>query len=183
MKKKIYIVLVVLISLLSVSCATKTENKVLVAYFSCTGNTKAVAEIIAEKLNADLYEITPAVPYTEEDLTSYAQTTRPSREQNNPSARPEIAEQLPDLSSYTTVYLGYPIWFGKAPKIIFTFVENGKLEDKAIIPFCTSDSSPIGTTATDLHILSPNASWNEGIRFNSDVSPEKVLNWLESLND
>ena len=95
----------------------------LVVIFSRTGHTKPLAEYIAEDLNADLYEIEAKVPYTDDDIKYYT-NCRADREQNDPSARPEIAGELPDVTGYDTVFLGYPIWHGQAPKIIYTFLEG-----------------------------------------------------------
>ena len=113
------------------------SSKVLVVIFSRTGHTKPLAEYIAEDLNADLYEIEAKVPYTDDDIKYYT-NCRADREQNDPSARPEIAGELPDVTGYDTVFIGYPIWHGQAPKIIYTFLEGVDLSGKTIIPFCTS---------------------------------------------
>ena len=136
---------------------TEPENgKVLVVIFSRTGHTKPLAECIADELNADLYEIKAKIPYTDNDIKYYTDC-RADREQNDPSARPEIAGELPDATGYDAVFLGYPIWHGQAPKIIYTFLEDMDLSGKTIIPFCTSHSSPIGTSAENLHPLAPDA--------------------------
>ena len=153
----------------------------IVVYFSCTGNTRPVAEFIEEELDADIYEIEAKVPYTEDDIRYYTDC-RADREQNDPSARPEIAGELPDLSGYGVVYLGYPIWHGQAPRIISTFLESVDLSGKTVIPFCTSGSSPIGSSAEDLHALTPGAEWLDGKRFEIGASREDVVRWLETVN-
>lgn len=158
---------------------TEAAAKVIVVFFSRTGHTKPIAEYIAEELNADSYELEAAIPYTDEDIRYYTDC-RADREQADPSARPEIAGELPDLSAYDTVYLGYPIWHGQAPKIIYTFLENVDLTGKTVIPFCTSASSPVGSSAENLHPLAPNAVWIDGTRFAIDTAREEIVSWLEA---
>ena len=160
----------------------ESENgKVLVVIFSRTGHTKPLAEYVAEELNADLYEIEAKVPYTDDDIKYYTDC-RADREQNDPTARPEIAGDLPDVSGYDTVFLGYPIWHGQAPKIIYTFLESVDLSGKRIIPFCTSGSSPLGTSAENLHVLAPNSKWDEGRRFAIGTTKEEISEWVKSLS-
>ena len=157
------------------------SSKVLVVIFSRTGHTKPLAEYIAEDLNADLYEIEAKVPYTDDDIKYYT-NCRADREQNDPSARPEIAGELPDVTGYDTVFLGYPIWHGQAPKIIYTFLEGVDLSRKTIIPFCTSHSSPLGTSAENLHPLAPDAAWMEGRRFAIGTTAGEISEWVKSLD-
>ena len=157
------------------------SSKVLVVIFSRTGHTKPLAEYIAEDLNADLYEIEAKVPYTDDDIKYYT-NCRADREQNDPSARPEIAGELPDVTGYDTVFIGYPIWHGQAPKIIYTFLEGVDLSGKKIIPFCTSHSSPLGTSAENLHPLAPDAAWMEGRRFAIGTTAGEISEWVKSLD-
>ena len=157
------------------------SSKVLVVIFSRTGHTKPLAEYIAENLNADLYEIEAKVPYTDDDIKYYT-NCRADREQNDPSARPEIAGELPDVTGYDTVFIGYPIWHGQAPKIIYTFLEGVDLSGKTIIPFCTSHSSPLGTSAENLHPLAPDAAWMEGRRFAIGTTAGEISEWVKSLD-
>ena len=157
------------------------SSKVLVVIFSRTGHTKPLAEYIAEDLNADLYEIEAKVPYTDDDIKYYT-NCRADREQNDPSARPEIAGELPDMTGYDTVFIGYPIWHGQAPKIIYTLLEGVDLSGKTIIPFCTSHSSPLGTSAENLHPLAPDAAWMEGRRFAIGTTAGEISEWVKSLD-
>ena len=157
------------------------SSKVLVVIFSRTGHTKPLAEYIAEDLNADLYEIEAKVPYTDDDIKYYT-NCRADREQNDPSARPEIAGELPDVTGYDTVFIGYPIWHGQAPKIIYTFLEGVDLSGKTIIPFCTSHSSPLGTSAENLHPLAQDAAWMEGRRFAIGTTAGEISEWVKSLD-
>lgn len=158
---------------------TNMENSILVAYFSATGSTKQVAQQAAEILDADLYEIVPEDPYTEEDLAYYT-GGRADQEQDDPSARPVISGGVEDMSQYDTILLGYPIWHGQAPRIISTFLESYDFSDKIIIPFCTSHSSGVGSSAENLHSLCPDTTvWGEGTRFGSS-SGDEIESWLQT---
>lgn len=156
------------------------ENTILVAYFSATGTTEQVAQQAAEILGADLYEIVPEEPYTEADLAYYT-GGRADQEQDDPSARPTIAGGVENMDQYDTVLLGYPIWHGQAPRIISTFLESYDFAGKTIIPFCTSHSSGVGSSADNLHSLCPDTvTWAEGTRFASGASSEEIQSWLSS---
>ena len=158
-----------------------TADKVLIPYFSCTGTTEGIAELIAEETGGTLHEILPEVPYTEEDLDYYS-GGRADQEQADPDARPAIANSVEDMEEYDVIFLGYPIWHGQAPKIIYTFLESYDLSGKTIIPFCTSHSSGIGTSDDNLHPLAENAEWREGRRFAGTESAETIAQWLEELD-
>ncbi|MCM1225957.1 MAG: aldo/keto reductase [Clostridium sp.] len=160
---------------------TKDTNDILVAYFSCTGTTETIAEYAADYLNADLYEIVPEEPYTEDDLKYYT-NCRADREQNDKSVRPAISGKVENMDNYETVLIGYPIWHGQAPRIISTFLESYDFSDKTIVPFCTSHSSGIGSSDTDLHSLAENADWISGKRFSSGTSENEVSDWLDEIN-
>ena len=154
----------------------------MVAYFSCTGTTEKLAKYAADYLNADLYEIQPAEPYTDEDLAYYT-NGRADQEQNDPDARPEINGQVEDMSKYQIVVIAYPIWHGQAPRIISTFLESYDFQNKTIVPFCTSHSSGIGSSATDLEKLcADSAEWKEGKRFDSQTTESEIENWLDSID-
>ena len=161
--------------------ATDTETGVLVAYFSITGNTKAVAEQIAELTGGNLYEIIPADPYTEEDLDYGNDQSRTSQEMDDPAARPEIGSEDIAMEAYTTLYLGYPIWHGQAPRIMDTFVEQYDFDGLTIIPFCTSGGSGIGSSAETLEELAGSGNWLEGQRFSAGTSEEELQEWMESV--
>jgi len=159
-----------------------TGNRALVIYFSCTNTTKGIAEHIVSVTESDTYRIEPEIPYTSADLDYNNSSSRANREQNDPSARPAIASKLEDLSGYDVIFLGYPIWWGKAPKIIFTFLESYDFAGKTIVPFCTSHSSGIGSSDTDLHALAAQSTWIQGRRFGGNASESDVREWIESLN-
>lgn len=158
------------------------NGRALVVYFSCTNTTKGVAEHIASITESAMFRIEPEEPYTSADLDYNDSSSRANREQNDPSARPAIAGSLENLSDYDVVFLGYPIWWGKAPKIIFTFLESYDFAGKTIVPFCTSHSSGIGSSDTDLHALAAQATWMQGRRFGGNASESDVRDWIESLN-
>ena len=154
------------------------DTKVLVAYFSQTGNTKPLAEHAAELLHADLYEITAADPYTDADINYSDSDSRTSKEQNDPDARPAIAGSVENMAQYDIIVLAYPIWWGQAPRIISTFIERYDFSGKTIIPFCTSGSSDIGSSAENLQVLcSDTAVWVEGKRLSAGAI-EELEDWL-----
>lgn len=161
-------------------------GKVLIAYFSATNNTEGVANHIKATLgdNADLYEIVPETPYTSADLNYTNNSSRANREQNDPTARPAIADscKVANMEDYDVVFLGYPIWHGQAPKIMYTFVESYDLSGKTIVPFCTSASSGIGSSATNLAAAATGATWLSGSRFSGSVSQSTVADWVNGLD-
>lgn len=159
-----------------------TGGRALVVYFSCTNTTKGIADRIVEATGAATWRIEPEVAYTSEDLNYNNSSSRANREQNDPSARPAIKGKCENLADYDVVFLGYPIWWGKAPKVIFTFLEGYDLTGKTIVPFCTSHSSGIGSSDTDLHRLATGAEWKRGRRFGGNESEETIKNWIESMN-
>lgn len=162
------------------SVDTEETGSILVAYFSCTGNTRQIAEYAADILGAELYEIVPEIPYTEEDLEYYT-GGRADQEQDDPSARPAISGSVENMEQYDTVLIGYPIWHGQAPRIISTFLESYDFAGKTLVPFCTSGSSGIGSSAENLHSLCTDATWYEGERFSADSSADDVEAWLDTL--
>ena len=161
---------------------TKVEGKVLVAYFSATGTTKGVAEKIAKLTNGDLYEIVPAEVYSDADLNWNDSNSRSTKEQNDKSVRPGIGSETLDLSGYTTIYLGFPIWWGEEPRILDTFVESYKFDGMTMIPFCTSSSSGIGRSGPNMEELAKSGTWLEGRRFAGSVSEADLQTWIDGLN-
>ena len=157
------------------------ETHVLVAYFSATGNTEGIAQHLQSILDADLYEIVPEEPCTSQDLNYNDDNCRANREQNDPDARPAIQGTLENPENYDVVFLGYPIWWGQAPKILYTFLERYDFGNATIIPFCTSGSSEIGSSAANLHDLAPNANWRSGQRFRGRATASDVETWVTSL--
>ena len=161
---------------------TLTESpKVLVAYFSATHTTQGVAEKLAQGLNADLYEIVPAEPYTSDDLNYSDNNSRTTLEMNDSTARPAISGSVENMEQYDIIFLGYPIWWGDAPRIMSTFVESYDFSGKTLVPFCTSGSSGIGSSASNLEKLAGSGTWLDGHRFSGSDSQETILNWANGL--
>lgn len=161
---------------------SEESGKVLVAYFSATGTTKALAEYAADALGADLYEIVPEEPYTDEDLDYSDSSTRATMEQNDKTVRPAISGSVENMDQYEIVFLGYPIWWGEAPRIVDTFMESYEFSGKTIVPFCTSGSSGIGSSAANLHSLcGDDVTWLDGARLRSSSSREDMVEWIGSL--
>lgn len=157
------------------------RSNILVVYFSATGTTRSLAEYAADILNADIYEIVPENPYTEEDLAYYTDG-RADREQNDSSARPAISGGVENMEQYDTIMLGYPIWHGQAPRIISTFLESYDFSGKTIVPFCTSHSSGIGSSDVSLHALAEEADWLKGRRFAGGTSRSAIEEWIKGLD-
>lgn len=155
-------------------------SKKLVAYFSASGVTKAAAECLAKATGADLFEIKPKTPYTRADLDWTDKKSRSSIETNNPDCRPEIADTLANMDDYGTVFLGFPIWWYVAPKIINTFVESYDFSGKTVIPFATSGGSGMGKTCEVLKRLCPAANWVNGKVVNG-MSEKALADWANTF--
>ena len=159
------------------------ESNVLVVYFSATGNTERVANAIAEATGGDLFELTPADPYTDADLDWTDESSRVVREYENPEERDvALTVDTPDnWADYDVVYLGYPIWWGIAAWPVNNFVASNDFTGKTVIPFCTSSSSGLGESGQLLADLAGTGTWLEGERFRSSASQEDVTAWVQSL--
>lgn len=156
-------------------------NKKLVVYFSASGITKLAAQKLAKETGADLFEIKPQIPYTQDDLDWTNKKSRSSVEMKDPDARPEISEKLLNMQEYRTVFIGFPIWWYVAPRIISTFMESYDFSGKTIVPFATSGGSGMGRTAETLKPLcSPSAEWKPGKILNR-VSEQEIKKWLDSI--
>ena len=151
-------------------------------YFSATGTTKGVAERIAGVTNADIFELVPAEPYSDADLDWNDRNSRTTIEMNDPNVRPAIANDTVDLNGYTTVYIGYPIWWGDAPRMMSTFVEAHSFDGKTVIPFCTSGSSPIGRSGENLASQAGSGNWLSGGRLEANISESEIHDWINSMN-
>lgn len=153
----------------------------LVAYFSASGVTKAVAERLAKAADADLFEIKPQIPYTRADLDWTNKKSRSSVEMNNPNSRPKIAEMALNMGDYDIVFIGFPIWWYVAPTIINTFVESYDFSRKTIVPFATSGGSGMGRTVEVLKPLcSALAKWENGKMLNR-ISEQELKNWAKQF--
>lgn len=154
--------------------------KQLVAYFSATGTTKKVAEIIAKQIQGDLYEITPKVPYTSADLDWMDKQSRSSVEMDDKSSRPEIVKQDLDVQVYDEIILGFSIWWYVAPTIVNTFLESYDFSGKKITVFATSEESKLGDTVKELQVSAPESNMVEGVVFHQ-VDEKAILDWVSSL--
>ena len=154
---------------------TDNSGKTLVVYFSATGTTKGVAEKIAEYTKADIYEITAKVPYTDADLDWNDSESRTTKEQNDKTVRPEISSKKLNLDGYSTIYIGFPIWWGEEPRIMDTFVESYDFNGKTMIPFCTSGGSDIGSSGDNLKTNAKSGEWKQGERLDSSSDIEAFV--------
>ena len=158
----------------------QSNHKVLVAYFSATGVTAQAAQKVADATGGDVYAITPAKPYTDADLDWNDKQSRSSVEMNDPKARPALGGERLDVSDYDVVFIGYPIWWNQAPRLINTFIESHNLKGKTVIPFATSGGSTIAGSAATLKRSYPALEWKEGCLLNR--ADEKTLRtWIERL--
>lgn len=158
------------------------NQKTAVVYFSATGTTKTVAENLAKAIGADLYEIKPAVPYTADDLNWRDKTSRSSVEMSDKTSRPEIVKNNWDLSAYDTVFLGFPIWWGTAPRVVQTFLEGQNFAGKTLVLFATSGSSGMGSTDEDLKpSVDSSAKIIKGKTLNGNPSVEELKKWAETF--
>ncbi len=155
----------------------------VVIYFSATGNTERIANMIGNVTLSEVIEIVPKDEYTSEDLSYTDDNCRANREQNDDNARPEIANTIDNIDSYDVIYLGFPIWWGNVPKIILTFLDTYDLSGKTIIPFCTSGSSGISASVDTLRNYNSSMTVLDGRRFSSTVSEDEISSWVNSLFD
>lgn len=164
------------------SAEADTEMKnALVVYFSATGNTKAVAETLAEMQGADIYEIVPEEPYTEEDLDYSDRSHRATAEQDDVDARPAISGGIDNIDDYDVVYVGYPIWWGDMPRILYTFFDTYDLAGKTIAPFCTSGGSGLSRTPDVIAELEPEATVLDGLHTSSSGAESDLAEWVSSI--
>lgn len=161
----------------------ETAGKTLIVYFSASGNTERVAEVIAETTGGELFELVPVEPYTDEDLDWTDDNSRVTVEHENPEKREVelVSSTVEDWGDISVVYIGYPIWWAEAAWPVDSFVETNDFTEKTVIPFCTSSSSGLGESGELLEKMAGTGEWLEGIRFRSSVSEEDVITWVENL--
>ena len=159
------------------------EGKTLIVYFSATGNTERVAEMIAEATGGDLFKLEPVDPYTDEDLDYNDDNSRTSREYADENLRNVelVAATVEDFSAYKNIFVGYPIWWSEAAWPVNSFVESNDFTGKTVIPFCTSGGSGLGRSGEMLAEMAGSGEWLEGMRFGSSISEEDVVVWVESI--
>lgn len=160
---------------------SKENNKILVAYFSATGTTRGVAQKLANVMDATLFEIEPAVPYTEADLDWRDKTSRSTLEMQDSTSRPAIKNKVTDIEQYDVVFLGYPVWWYVAPTIINTFIDENNLAGKKVYCFATSGGSPIGPCVDALKKQYPGIDWQEGKLLNN-ATLENLQSWKKEIS-
>ena len=158
---------------------TTNDKKIAIIYFSATGTTEKVAGYIKDETGGDLIEIVPAYEYTSEDLNYNNSISRSTKEQNDESARPEIKNTI-NTDNYDVIFLGYPIWWGDAPRIILTFLDSHNLDGKTVIPFCTSGGSGISSSVSCFKSHYKNVNFEDGATLNN--GKVAVKNWVNGLN-
>ena len=165
------------------SNGSASDGKILVVYYSATGNTETVANYIADATGGDLFELEPVEPYTNEDLNYNDDSIRVVREYEDESQRDVelVSTTVNGFEDYSVVYIGYPVWWGIAAWPVNQFVENTDFTGKTVIPFCTSASSGIGDSGNLLEEMAGTGDWQPGERFRSSASEEDVQAWVESL--
>ena len=170
-------------SVASSSSAASEAGETLVVYFSATGNTEAVVQDIVNETGATSFAIQPAQPYTSEDLDYNNSSSRVSKEHADPALQDVALDQdTPDnWTSYDTVLIGYPIWWGEAAYPVASFVKANDFTGKTVIPFCTSASSDMGQSAEHLSELANGGEWMGGMRFPSGVNSDEVCQWIDDL--
>ncbi len=182
---KILLTIVTAVTICFSACAQKNNKNemkthhTLVAYFSATGTTTQAAQSIANATGGTLYEITPQTAYTSADLNWNDKQSRSSVEMQDARSRPAMKEAQTDLTTYDVVFIGYPIWWDEAPRIINTFIENNNLTGKTIIPFATSGGSSIANSVKALHQAYPHLNWGEG-RLLNRANNKTIQEWLSA---
>ena len=154
-------------------------SKTLVAYFSASGVTGKVAKNLASAIGADIYEIRPVKAYSKADLNWMDKKSRSSVEMNDRSSRPAIAGKVDQMSDYTVIFVGFPIWWYREPSIIDTFMEAYDFSGKTIVPFATSGGSGLGDSAKNMQALAKGSKVENGKRFGRNASTSELKNWAE----
>lgn len=155
-------------------------KKVLVAYFSYSGKTRRAAETLAQAVGADLFEIAPAVPYTDADLDWTNSSSRTSVEMKDVACRPDIAGTLENAGDYDVVFVGFPIWWYTAPRVVDTFLDRYGFAGKTVVPFATSGGSGIGGAEAELAKICPSAHWEKGRIIKAGDDAEALAAWAKT---
>lgn len=154
--------------------------KTLVAFFSASGETQKLAKTLAGAVGGTLYQIRPAVEYTPADLDWHDKYSRSSVEMQDPTCRPALAGRVENINQYDTIFVGFPIWWYEAPRVIQTFLESYDLAGKTVIPFATSGGSDMGNTDSILQRSAPKAGWKLGKRLRATTSAQEITDWLKA---
>ena len=158
-------------------------STILVVYYSATGNTERVAELVADELGADTFELLPVEPYSDDDLNWMDGSSRVSGEHSDQSLRDIELEstEVPNWDAYETVLVGYPIWYGDAAWVLNTFVKGNDFTGKTVVPFCTSTNAGIGRSGSNLAAMAGTGDWQEGIRFPEQEDESVIRSWASGL--
>lgn len=185
--RSISIILLAVLAMIAVSACSQSNSKVsmekkkaIVVYFSATGTTRQAAEQLARIAGADLCEIVPMQPYTSDDLNWNDKRSRSSVEMANPQARPAVKAIGINLKQYDCVFLGYPIWWELAPRVVNTFIETYDMAGMTVIPFATSGGSGIAGSVSALKKAYPALQWKEGCLLHSPHE-KSIRAWLDKL--
>ena len=155
-------------------------SKILVAYFSASGVTEQVARELAKAEGAELFQICPEIPYTKADLDWTNKQSRSTLEMQDLDCRPAVCGEVRNMKQYDVVFVGFPIWWGREPSVVDTFLTSYDFKDKCIIPFCTSGGSGMGNTAQRIRELTC-ANVDEGKRLGGEVSEKELKLWADGL--
>lgn len=185
---KLLLALLAAVGVAGATCAQQKQNmnneqpkeKILVAYFSATGTTARAAEKLADVTGGELYAITPAKPYTSADLGWHDKQSRSSVEMNNAKVRPSIKSKKENIADYDVLFIGYPIWWNLAPRIVNTFIESHDLKGKTVIPFATSGGNSIENSVVVLKKSYPSLNWKEG-RLLNRTNEKNIHEWISNL--
>ncbi len=181
MKAKTFLLAVIAFSITCLQAmAQNNDKRILVAYFSATGTTAQAAAKLADITGGALYAITPAKPYTNADLDWHNKQSRSSVEMNDPKSRPALTGKKTDMADYDVVFIGYPIWWNQAPRVINTFIENHNLKGKTVIPFATSGGSSIDNSVKKLKSGYPDLNWSEGKLLNH-AGEAAIRQWANQM--
>lgn len=186
-----YKILLILLSVIGMATETyaqqkqdmnnkQSNHKILIAYFSATGTTAHIAERLADVTGGELYAITPAKPYTSADLDWHDKQSRSSVEMNNAKVRPSIKSRKENIADYDVLFIGYPIWWNLAPRIVNTFIESHDLKGKTVIPFATSGGNSIENSVVVLKKSYPSLNWKEG-RLLNRTNEKNIHEWISNL--
>ena len=180
MKPKLFIIFALLLISFQTIMAQENNKRILIAYFSATGTTEQVAGKLAKVTGGELFEITPSKAYTDADLDWNDKKSRSSVEMNDAKSRPQIKNKKENIADYDIIFIGYPIWWDLAPRVVNTFIESHDLKGKTVIPFATSGGSTITGSVTALKKLYPDLKWKPG-RLLNRADENTIRAWFESV--
>lgn len=181
MKKALTLLTALLLIMTMSGCRRKDAPKIAIVYFSATGNTERVAEELSSQLDGFKYTLIPEKPYSEMEL-SYDDPNERTKKELADNVRVEYQFLFENPNQYDYIFIGYPIWWSAAPRIITTFLSDIRLDKSVtVIPFCTSGSSPIEDTLEELKALQKDCNWLEGKRFFETFNAQEITDWVKSL--